>query len=396
LQNKHERGAIQRAPLFAGLCVLGAGTIAGYVYYLKGRSAAPLPAPAPETESTALPPAPSEPETTSITPTPAPQPAVAERETPSPLASSSVPTSASNPPPARAVPAFAPTRVYFRYNGVDTHYGKVAYVSPEKPNEPTFVDSLSCEVVYVAGGEGICLSAKRGVITTYSARLFDASTFTPHAQFALNGVPSRSRMSVDGKIAAFTVFVTGHGYTALDFSTQTLILDTAKGEPIADLETFTVLRDGNAIKDADFNFWGVTFTRDARDFYATLSTGGKHFLIRGNIADRTANIIHENVECPSLSPDGTRVAYKKRFLVDNRIVWQLHVLDLATGKETALAEKRSIDDQLEWLDEHTVLYSVPENADNSSASTDVWRAAADGKSKPLLYLHKAYSPAAVR
>ena len=230
----------------------------------------------------------------------------------------------------------------------------------------------------------------------YSARLFDATTFTPHAQFGLNGVPSRSRVSIDGKLAAFTVFVTGHGYTALDFSTQTLILDTAKGEPIADLESFTVLRDGKPFKESDFNFWGVTFTRDARDFYATLSTGGKHFLIRGNIADRTATILHENVECPSLSPDGTRVAYKKRSLVDNRIVWQLHILDLATGKETALAEKRSIDDQLEWLDEHTVLYSVPEKADDSSASTDVWRAAADGKSKPRLYLHKAYSPAAVR
>lgn len=397
MQNKRERGAIQRAPLFAGLCVLGAGTIAGYIYYVKGRSAAPLPAPAPETERASVTdPASSKPETQSIAPVPASKPAVAEGETASSPVSSSLPAAASTTPPAQAVPAFAPTRVYFRYNGVDTHYGKLAYVSPEKPDAPTFVDSLSCEVVYVAGGEGICLSAKRGVITTYSARLFDASTFMPHAQFGLNGVPSRSRVSVDGKLAAFTVFVTGHGYTALDFSTQTLILNTANGEPIADLETFTVLRDGKAFKEADFNFWGVTFTRDARDFYATLSTGGKHFLIRGNIADRTATILHENVECPSLSPDGTRVAYKKRYLVDNRIVWQLHVLDLATGKETALAEKRSIDDQLEWLDEYTVLYSVPENADNSSASTDVWRAAADGKSKPRLYLHKAYSPAAVR
>jgi hypothetical protein len=397
LQNKRERGAIQRAPLFAGLCVLGAGTIAGYVYYVKGRSAAPLPAPAPESESTSVTvPAPAEPEAKSITPAPASQPAVAGRETTSPPASSSVPAPPANPPPVQAVPAFTPTRVYFRYNGVDGHYGKLAYVSPEKPDAPTFVDALSCEVVYVAGGQGICLSAKRGVITTYSARLFDASTFTPHAQFGLNGVPSRSRVSIDGKLAAFTVFVTGHGYTALDFSTQTSILNTANGEPIADLETFTVLRDGKAFKEADFNFWGVTFTRDARDFYATLSTGGKHFLIRGNLADRTATLLHENVECPSLSPDGSRVAYKKRSLVDNRIVWQLHVLDLATGKETALAEKRSIDDQLEWLDEHTVLYSVPENADNTSPSTDVWRAASDGTSKPRLYLHKAYSPAAVR
>jgi len=391
---------MQRAPLFAGLCVLGAGTIAGYVYYLKNR-ALPVPEPAPEVESTAAAGQPSvEPQTPPVTPEAAPAlPAESEKSTPATSAPGPAPIvtpapKKETPPPV--VAAFAPNRVFFRYNGNDAHYGKVAYVSPDKPNAPTFVDSLACDVVYVAGGEGICLAAKRGIITTYSARLFDTNTFKPHAQFALNGVPSRSRVSVDGKIAAFTVFVTGHGYTALDFSTQTMILKTDSGEPIADLETFAVTRDGKPFKEADFNFWGVTFTHDATEFYATLSTGGKHFLIRGNVADRTATILHENVECPSLSPDGKHIAYKKRFVVDGRIIWQLHVLDLASGKETALAEKRSVDDQLEWLDEHTVLYSVPENADSPSASTDVWRAAADGKSKPRLYLRMAYSPAAVR
>lgn len=391
-------GAIKRVPLFAGLCVLGVGTVAGYIFHVKSRNALP-PAEVPEAQTPAIPeqaPPLSEP------------PAVAQEDSPAVTPAPNTPAStgpattapvAAAEKPAKAVPpkaAFAPSRIFFRHNGVEAHYGKVAYVSPDKPNLPQFVDSLSCEVVYVAGGEGICLSAKRGVITRYSARIFNASTFVPHAQFEINGVPSRARVSIDGKLAAFTVFVAGHGYTTLDFSTQTLIVNTTNGEPIADLETFDVTRDGKPFKETDFNFWGVTFTPDAREFYATLSSAGKHFLIHGNIAERTAKVIHENVECPSLSPDGTRVAYKKRFIIDNRIVWQLHVLDLATGKETALAEKRSIDDQLEWLDEHTVLYSVPETADDSSPSTDVWRAAADGRSQPRLYLHKAYSPAAVR
>jgi Tol biopolymer transport system component len=255
---------------------------------------------------------------------------------------------------------------------------------------------LRCEVVHVSGGNGICLSADRGVFTTYAATLFDSKTFATHGTFALKGIPSRARVSQDGKLAALTVFVSGHGYTSLDFSTQTLLIDVASNAVRDDLETFSVTRDGAPLSNPDFNFWGVTFTPDSRNFYATLSTGGKHFLIRGDIAARSATVIHENVECPSLSPDARRVAYKKRVMEGDRVQWQLHVVDLASGRETALSEKRSIDDQLEWLDNRHVLYSVPSAADGSSPSTDVWEVAVDAGSAPRLFLPNAYSPAAAR
>ena len=344
-----------------GLCVAGVCTIGGYIYYAKIRSANPANIPAAGVTGSAT----EEPSSAPASGTaPEPPPAGDDTAANSPSVGSApivTPPEESARHAVKTQPAaYAPHRIFYRHNGVDSHYGKVAYVDAKALRTPHFVDQLSCEVVYVAGPQGICLGAKRGVVTTYSARLFDTTTFETHSQFPLNGVPSRSRVSRDGKLAAFTVFVSGHGYTALDFSTQTLLVDTATGAPIADLETFTVLRDGKPFKEADFNFWGVTFTPDARDFFATLSTGGKHFLLRGNIESRTATILHENVECPSLSPDGTRVAYKKRFRVDSRVVWELHVLDLATGKETPLKEKRSVDDQLEWLDADNVLYSVPE------------------------------------
>ncbi len=286
-------------------------------------------------------------------------------------------------------------RLYFRYNGVDEHYGKVAFTTDPSAQKLSFVDNLNCEVVYVAGGRGVCLSAKRGVFTTYEASLFDASTFEVTHRLPLKGIPSRARVSSDGTLAAWTVFVTGHGYTTLDFSTETLLVDANEGRVVADLETFTVMKDGAVFKREDFNFWGVTFTPDSKHFFATLSTERKHYLVKGDIAARTAQVIHENVECPSVSPDGRRVAYKKRFIVDNRIVWQLHVLDLATGRETALSEKRSIDDQLEWMGNDRVLYSVPSD-DASGASTDVWAAPADASSAPMLLLRNAYSPAFVR
>jgi hypothetical protein len=392
----------KRGRAFLALCAVSAATVAAYIYYAKSRTAGSA----------------AEPVATAVS-SPTETPAVVVPETTAATSAVSLPEVVSEAPakPAASEPSVTnvpapvadapkpkkptdkidqPKRVFFRYNGVDSHYGKLAYVEPSQSMTPRFVDELSCEVAYVASDRGICLSARRGVVTTYTARLFDATTFKTTGQLALGGVPSRTRVSRDGKVAAFTVFVSGHGYSTLDFSTQTLLIDAATGAVLADVEKFTVTRDGEPFSSVDFNFWGVTFTPDTRHFYATLSTGGKHYLVRGDIATNTATVIHSNVECPSVSPDATRIAYKKRFIIDNRIVWELHVLDLATGKETPLSEKRSIDDQLEWLDNEHVLYSVPETADDTSPSTSVWVARADGRMEPRLYLSKAYSPAAVR
>jgi hypothetical protein len=329
------------------------------------------------------------------------EPAQSRPSDSAPPAAAAAPAAPTAPPPEKsATPAVKPrpaqSRVFFRYTGVDSHYGKVAWTDSAHARQAHFVESLNCEVVYVAGGRGICLTADRGVFTTYSASLFDARNFDVTNTFPLKGIPSRARVSIDGSLAAFTVFVSGHGYTTLDFSTQSLLVDTRTGAALADLEDFEVRRDGAVIKEADFNFWGVTFTPDAKQFFATLSTAGKHFLVRGDIDARRMEVIHENVECPSLSPDARHVAYKKRLMEGNRIVWQLQVLELASGREVALSERRSIDDQLEWLDDRHVLYSVPSADDDSSPSTNVWIAPIDASGAPRLFLKNAYSPAAVR
>ncbi|HEY5806876.1 MAG TPA: hypothetical protein VIT67_02870 [Povalibacter sp.] len=367
------------ALIFAAICVIAVGALAGYLYHAAKRSAPTAP-----------------PTAENVTPEPAPTPtSTPPATTVDPLihASPATVSAASQPPTPK--PEALPQRVFFRHNGVGSHYGSLAYVDLSNTKKMHFVDTLQCEAVHVSGGHGICLSADRGVFTTYAASLFDAATFKVNATFPLKGIPSRSRVSADGTLAALTVFVTGHGYSTLDFSTQTLLIDFSSGTILADLETFMVRRDGAPVESKDFNFWGVTFTPDAKNFYATLSTAGKHYLIRGDIAARTADVIRENVECPSLSPDARHVAYKKRFIIDNRIVWQLHVLNVENGAETALSEKRSIDDQLEWLGDRTVLYSVPSD-DGSGASTDVWSAPIDASAPPRLFLRNAYSPATAR
>jgi hypothetical protein len=56
----------------------------------------------------------------------------------------------------------------------------------------------------------------------------------------------------------------------------------ASGEVLTDLEHFTTWKDGARFHAADFNFWGVTFSRDSNMFYASLGTKGTTYLVRGD------------------------------------------------------------------------------------------------------------------
>ena len=69
-----------------------------------------------------------------------------------------------------------------------------------KLDEVHYVDSLRCEVVHVSGGHGICLSADRGVFTTYAATLFDAKTLVAGKPFGSRGEiqVARASRSTDG------------------------------------------------------------------------------------------------------------------------------------------------------------------------------------------------------
>ena len=144
----------------------------------------------------------------------------------------------------------------------------------------------------------------------------------------------------------------------------------------------------------DFNFWGVTFTQNSDHFYATLRTAGKNYLIEGHISARQAWIRHEGVECPALSPNNTRMAFKKR-LEGTTVQWRLHVLDLGTWRERAVAETRSVDDQVEWLDDRHIMYALPESVTTASAKTHVWVVEADGSGTPHLLAEQAYSPVVI-
>jgi hypothetical protein len=246
---------------------------------------------------------------------------------------------------------------------------------------------LNCDRVDVsAAGVGICLARGHGFAAGYQAKVFGLDLGVRHT-IGVDGIPSRARVSPDGRYASVTLFVSGHSYAAAGtFSTATTLIDLRRGRKIANLEDFVVLDGQRRITAVDVNFWGVTFAHDSDRFYATLATGGKTYLIEGSVRARTARVLHENVECPSLPPDGTRIVFKKREPSSTR-PWRLTALNLETMRETPLAERRSVDDQAEWLDDQHVLYGV---------DGAVWVARADGRGRPARYLADASSPSVVR
>lgn len=283
-------------------------------------------------------------------------------------------------------------RIVFRNTALGPDYGKVAMVALADPAGPRAITSLDCDRVFGTGTRTLCLASDRGVVTTYSAKVYPAGGGTP-IDIPLTGSPSRARLSDDGSLSATTSFVAGDSYAQTGFSTRTRITQLATGKS-QDLETFTLIDDGTKITPIDRNYWGVTFADDDDSFFVTVAFGGKTHLATGKFSTKTIEAMRTDAECPSLSPDQSRVAYKKR---GNRPAgdWRLVVLDLKTGKETMLSENRSVDDQVEWLDDDRVLYGLPGEGSNAPQS-NVWVANADGTGKPSMLIEKAWSPAVIR
>lgn len=74
--------------------------------------------------------------------------------------------------------------------------------------------------------------------------------------------------------------------------------------------------------------------------------------------------------------------------------WDVAVLDLASGDRAVIELERSIDDQLEWLDEDTLLYGLPR--EDAGWDADVYSLDAQAGAEPEVFIEHAWSPAVVR
>ena len=215
-----------------------------------------------------------------------------------------------------------------------------------------------CLRVDISAGNGICLSQDEGDGSPrYTSTFFDA---TDPALRAIKSygtpLPSRARVSADGSLATTTGFVDGTSYedSTVEITTIVTIDSFDSTSPLIGLNQFNVEDSDPEYNGSDRKFWGVTFV-DNEQFYVTGFFADVPLIVRGNISNRSMELTGLEGSCPSLSPDGETLVYKRTRDDDG---FDLVAVELASGDSWTLGETRSVNDQVAWLDNETILYAI--------------------------------------
>jgi dipeptidyl aminopeptidase/acylaminoacyl peptidase len=242
---------------------------------------------------------------------------------------------------------------------------------------------LSCTRVHYAGGRGVCtVTEPSGSALAHVAYVFDRS-LAPGVRIELDGVPTRMRVAPTGRVAVITTYENGPAENGV--VTNSVVVDLRSGAVTADFREFEIDPVGAPPSARGAPVSGVAFERDGNRFFATLATDDEPLLVAGSLTERRMTALRTGVSNEALSPDGRRLVVKK--LRPERGYWQLAVIDLATWQELELPQgPRSVDDQVEWLDNQHVMYH-----DVDGETMSLWILAADGGSAPSVLVKNAYS-----
>ncbi len=266
-------------------------------------------------------------------------------------------------------------------------YGKVGWIDNDGVRHIT---GLECARLDLNEAGGICLAADGGLGGSARGFILDAA-LVPQKSFGLNK-PSRAAVSPDGEVVAWTGFTLGHSYLQEgEFATITQLISVERSLG-ANLESdFLTTRDGVRYDNPDRNYWGVTFV-DSDHFFATVGSEGTTSIVEGRVSNSSIEVRFENASCPEVSPDGSTIVAKE--LRGDR--FQLIAIDVATGDRRDLGETIMVDDQVEFLDDDTILYARVNEAEGTAAQPvfDIWALDLAPGSTPRLVVPFADSPAA--
>ena len=215
--------------------------------------------------------------------------------------------------------------------------------------------------------------ARRACRTPTARSSLDAHLHERH-RFPAAGIPTRARVSPSGHLAAWTVFVSGDSYAGTNFSTRT----ADRRHPHLGSST-TTWRPSASSRTAGPTTPPTSTSGASPSPTTTASTPRWRPAARPTWSGATSPHAPSppctrNVECPSLSPDGTRIAYKKRVngpapdAPGACTSWTC-----APCRRPPLAEPRSVDDQALWPDDRTLVYALP-----GDYGADLWTVPADG------------------
>jgi len=320
--------------------------------------------------------------------------AVADFEATQPTRPPVIATPTPTPPPIEAAAAGLAPRpgevlVVNRVPGDD--YGRLAIRHSD--GSRTLLDR-SCLRVHIGGDNGVCLSEDEAFLGSHLTSFFPVINPAHDILSYPSVLPSRARISPDGRFSATTGFISGSSYADISGDTSTLtIVDEIEFGASRTASGFSVNANDSRYTN-EGQYWGITFGRDD-DFYVTGFYGELPEIMRGSLNDFSLEPTGWIGSCPSLSPDGQTLIFKEQRQDGG---FDLVAVNVATQEKRPLAETRSVDDQVEWLDNDTILYALhPEGGDTPvQPEFDIWMLDIALGTEPVLFLPGADSPAVAR